>query len=44
MMILTFLCKKKTPFLNGVFLAGGRETTLSRVASLEEIVCFWFNF
>jgi hypothetical protein len=23
MMILTFLCKKKTPFFNGVFLAGG---------------------
>ncbi len=23
MKILTFLCKKKTPFFNGVFLAGG---------------------
>jgi phosphate starvation-inducible membrane PsiE len=45
MMILTFLCKKKTPFFNGVlFRRGGRETTLERVASLEEIVSFFVYF
>lgn len=38
-MTLTLFCKKKTPFFNGVLFKGGRETTLSRVASLEEIVC-----
>lgn len=35
--------KKKTPFFNGVFYRGGGRRPFLRVASLEEIVSFWFS-
>lgn len=39
-MTLTLLCKKKTPFFNGVLFRGGEGDDPFWVASLEEIVCF----
>jgi|GEM_PF-1854183 len=38
-MTRTLLCKKKTPFFNGVLFRGGEGDDPFRVASLEEIVC-----